>query len=57
MRNNMLVLIDNKKHLMARFIAGGVTDIITHVPEIVFTQEEVEMFRTRPEVFKQVNEL
>lgn len=57
MRNNLLVLIDNKKHLMARFIAGGVTDIITHVPEIVFTQEEVEMFRTRPEVFKQVNEL
>ena len=57
MRNNPLVLIDNTKHLMARFITDGVTDIITYAPEIIFNQEEVEMFRTRPEIFKQVNEL
>ena len=57
MRNNLLVLIDNTKHLMARFITDGVTDIITYAPEITFNQEEVEMFRTRPEIFKQANGL
>lgn len=57
MRNNILVLIDNTKHLMARFITDGVTDIITYAPEITFNQEEVEMFRTRPEIFKQANGL
>lgn len=52
MNKTTLVLIDNKRATLVRLVQGEATDVIGFPPDILFTEDEIEMFREQPVCFK-----
>jgi hypothetical protein len=51
--NVPMVLVDNKKGILARLVNGRATDVIRFPKDTVFEEDEIEMFRAAPVDFKE----
>ena len=47
------VLIDNTKGLIVRLVGSEKTDVLRFPDDILFTEQEVELFRSAPVEFTQ----